>query len=96
MYGKTGQTGEYPTGYRRTTKRHPAYCGQKTTHCQRCFRNRRERQFRNNDSIKIIRKQVEKYKELVKVQVEKLERAKQNSEEAEIIKKAVELMKNEK
>ena len=57
---------------------------------------RLERQFRNNDSIRTIRRQVEKYEDLLKEQAEKLERVKQSSEEAELIKKAVELMKNEK
>jgi hypothetical protein len=42
-----------------------------------------EQQFKYNDSIRIIRKQVEKYEELVKEQAEKFERAKRNSEEVE-------------
>ncbi|GHU09077.1 hypothetical protein FACS189431_6510 [Alphaproteobacteria bacterium] len=42
-----------------------------------------EQQFKYGDSIKIIRKQVEKYEELVKEQAEKIERAKRNSEEVE-------------
>ncbi|GHV48486.1 hypothetical protein FACS1894181_04320 [Bacteroidia bacterium] len=42
-----------------------------------------EQRFKYNDSIKIIRKQVEKYKELVQEQAERIEKAKQNSEEAE-------------
>jgi hypothetical protein len=46
---------------------------------------RLERQFKYSDSIKIIRKQVERYEELVKEQAERIERAKQNSEEAEKI-----------
>ncbi|GHT35864.1 hypothetical protein AGMMS49574_26300 [Bacteroidia bacterium] len=44
---------------------------------------RLERQFKYNDSIKSIRKQVEKYEELVQEQAERIERAKRNSEEAE-------------
>jgi hypothetical protein len=44
---------------------------------------RLEQQFKYNDSIKIIRKQVERYEELVKEQAERLKRAKQSSEEAE-------------
>jgi methyl-accepting chemotaxis protein len=54
---------------------------------------RLERQFKYNDSIKIIRKQVEKYEELVKEQIEKLERVKRNSEEAEKLKNEVESLK---
>jgi hypothetical protein len=42
-----------------------------------------ERQFQYSDSIKIIRRQVERYEELVKEQAEKVERAKRNSEEVE-------------
>jgi hypothetical protein len=52
-----------------------------------------ERQFQYSDSIKVIRKQVEKYEELVKEQAEKLERAKRNSEEAENLKNEVESLK---
>ena len=48
---------------------------------------RLERQFRYGDSIKIIRKQVEKYEELVKEQAERMERARQNSEEMERLRK---------
>jgi len=44
---------------------------------------RLERQFKNNDSIEIVRKQVENYEELVKEQVERIERAKQNCEQFE-------------
>ncbi|MDR2621921.1 MAG: hypothetical protein LBC48_04985, partial [Dysgonamonadaceae bacterium] len=44
---------------------------------------RLEQQFNYNDSIKIIRKQVEKYEELVNEQAERLQRAKQNREKAE-------------
>ncbi|GHT30621.1 hypothetical protein AGMMS49574_10730 [Bacteroidia bacterium] len=52
-----------------------------------------EQHFRYNDSIKIIRKQVEKYEELVKEQAERLERVRRNSEEAEKLRKNVELLK---
>jgi hypothetical protein len=45
---------------------------------------RLERQFRYSDSIKIIRKQVERYEELVK---EQIERAKRNSEGADKLQK---------
>jgi hypothetical protein len=55
---------------------------------------RLERQFKYGDSSKIIRKQVEKYEELVKEQIERMERAKQNSEEAEKIEKNLEILKN--
>jgi len=48
---------------------------------------RLEHQFQYSDSIKIIRKQVEKYEELVKEQAEKLERMKQNGNEVESIQK---------
>jgi len=41
---------------------------------------RLERQFKYDDSIKIICKQVEKYEELVKEQAEKIERARQGRE----------------
>jgi hypothetical protein len=54
---------------------------------------RLERQFKHDDSIKIIRKQIEKYEELVKEQVEKMERAKWNSEEVDNLQKEVELLK---
>jgi hypothetical protein len=52
-----------------------------------------EGQFKYNDSIKIIRKQVEKYEELVKEQAEKLEKAKQSSEETEQVKRKIESLK---
>ena len=52
-----------------------------------------EQQFKYNDSIKIIRKQVEKYEELVKEQAEKLERAKRNSAEIEQLRNQAETVK---
>ena len=55
---------------------------------------RLERQFHYNDSIKIIRKQVEIYEELVKEQAEKTERAKRNSEEAKKLEEKVKTLKN--
>jgi hypothetical protein len=55
---------------------------------------RLEQQFKYGDSIKIIRKQVGKYEELVKEQVERMERVKQNSEEAEKIEKNLRILKN--
>jgi hypothetical protein len=54
---------------------------------------RLERQFKYSDSIKIIRKQVERYEELVREQVEKIERAKRDSEEVEKLKNEVESLK---
>ena len=53
-----------------------------------------EQQFKYNDSIKIVRKQVEKYEELVKVQAEKLERIKMDGNEAEQLRKEAETVKN--
>jgi len=44
---------------------------------------RLERQFKNNDSIEIVRKQVEIYEELVKERSERIESAKQNCERLE-------------
>ena len=55
---------------------------------------RLEQQFQYSDSIKIVRKQVEKYEELVKVQTEKLARMKRDSEEAEQLRKEAETVKN--
>jgi hypothetical protein len=55
-----------------------------------------EQQFKYNDSIKIIRKQVEKYEELVKEQAAKLEKAKRNKEKAERLHKQKENIKNER
>ena len=57
---------------------------------------RLERQFQYRDSIKIVRKQVEKYEELVKEQVERIERTRRNSEEAEILQKDLNKLKNSK
>ena len=53
-----------------------------------------ERQFRYDDSIKIICKQVEKYEELVREQAEKIERVKRNNEEAEKLLKEAETVKS--
>jgi hypothetical protein len=52
-----------------------------------------EQQFKYGDSITIIRKQVEKYEELVKEQAERIERAKKNSNEAERLKVDAESLK---
>jgi hypothetical protein len=57
---------------------------------------RLEQQFQYADSIKIIRKQVGKYEELVKEQAEKLERAKRDSEEAEKLQNEVKMLKKGK
>jgi 3-methyladenine DNA glycosylase Tag len=51
---------------------------------------RLERQFEYQDSITIVRKQVEKYERLVKEQAEKVERARQNADEAEKLQRKVE------
>jgi hypothetical protein len=53
-----------------------------------------EQQFRYGDSIKIIRKQVEKYEKLLKEQAEKLERAKQENKEAITLQKEAESIKH--
>ncbi|MDR1584064.1 MAG: hypothetical protein LBS55_12575 [Prevotellaceae bacterium] len=55
-----------------------------------------ERQFKYNDSIKIVRKQVEKYEELVKEQAEKIERAKQENEAIKRLQKEVKTIKIQK
>ena len=54
---------------------------------------RLEQQFKYNDSIKIIRKQVEKYEKLVREQAEKLARMKRDSDEAEQLRKEAETVK---
>ena len=54
---------------------------------------RLERQFRNSDSIKIIRQQVEKYEDLVREQAERIERAKRNNEEANKLQREAETVK---
>jgi hypothetical protein len=57
---------------------------------------RLDRQFGYRDSVTIIRKQVEKYEELVKEQAERFERAKQNIEEAKMLQNRVEILKKNK
>jgi hypothetical protein len=52
-----------------------------------------ENQFKQKDSIKIIRKQVEKYEELVREQAERIEWARREAEEAERLQKQVEMTK---
>ena len=51
---------------------------------------RLERQFEYSDSIKIIRKQVERYEDLVREQAERMERARRYNEQAEWLKKEAE------
>jgi hypothetical protein len=55
---------------------------------------RLERQFRYGDSIKAIRKQVEKYEELIKEQAERLERAKRESKELDSLQQNIKILKN--
>jgi hypothetical protein len=55
---------------------------------------RLEQQFKYSESIRIIRKQVEKYEELVKEQAESLEKARRNREDSEKFKKKAEQLKN--
>ena len=55
-----------------------------------------ENQFSYSDSLKIIRKQVERYEDLVTAQAEKIERARQNGEEAKKLKEEVESLKSRK
>lgn len=55
-----------------------------------------EQQFKYGDSIKTVRKQVEKYEALLKEQVERIERAKRDSEEAERLRKDAESLKESK
>lgn len=57
---------------------------------------RLENQFQYGDSIKIIHKQVERFEKLVKEQAERIERAKQNGEEAKKLKEEVESLKSRK
>jgi hypothetical protein len=54
-----------------------------------------EQQFKYSDTIKIIRKQVEKYEELVKEQAERIKRAKQNTEQAEKLQKDIDSAKKD-
>ncbi|GHS93760.1 hypothetical protein FACS1894207_0750 [Bacteroidia bacterium] len=55
---------------------------------------RMEHLFQYGDTIRIIRKQVELYEELVKEQAERIERAKRNSEEVERLYRQKENIKN--
>jgi len=55
-----------------------------------------ERQFKNNDSIKIVRKQVERYEELVKEQAERLEKDSENNRKISTIQQEVKGLKRNK
>jgi len=54
---------------------------------------RLERQFQYDDSIKIIRKQVERYEDLVKEQAEMVERAKHNTFDVQSLQNQVKTIK---
>jgi hypothetical protein len=54
---------------------------------------RLEQQFKYSDSIRIILKQVDKYEELLREQIERQERAKRNNEEMKKIMKETEILK---
>jgi len=58
--------------------------------------NRLEHQFQYNDSIKIIRKQLEKYEELVKEQAERIERERQNNEKTKQLQQEMKSLKKNK
>ncbi|GHU56559.1 hypothetical protein FACS189411_07500 [Bacteroidia bacterium] len=55
--------------------------------------HRLDKQFEYRDSVAIIRKQVEKYEELVREQAERIERARQYAEEAERLQRNIETAK---
>ncbi|MDR0630780.1 MAG: hypothetical protein LBF70_01995 [Holosporales bacterium] len=57
---------------------------------------RLEQQFQYSDSIKLIRKQVEKYEELVKEQAERIERAKQENKAVKRLQEEVKTVKTQK
>ena len=57
---------------------------------------RLEHQFQYNDSIKIIRKQVEKYEELVKKQAERMERMRNDYTETEKLRNHLETVKSKR
>ncbi|GHT14252.1 hypothetical protein FACS189426_20320 [Bacteroidia bacterium] len=64
--------------------------------CSARLTSLRSNQFKYKDSIKIIRKQVEKYEELLREHIEKIEMAKQNTQDAEILRDKVESLKMSK
>ena len=57
---------------------------------------RLENQFEYGDSIKIIRKRVEKYEDLVRKQVENMERMRKDYQDTEQLQKEVKSLKNNK
>jgi len=57
---------------------------------------RLERQFKYNDSIRIVRKQVGKYEELLKEQTEKMNRAKRENDKAIQINRKIDSLENNK
>jgi hypothetical protein len=57
---------------------------------------RLERQFQNNDSIKIVRKQVERYEELVKEHAERIERDNESNKKISEIQQKVNSLKSNK
>jgi hypothetical protein len=57
---------------------------------------RLEQQFQYSDSIKIIRKQVEKYEELVKEQAERIERVKRENEAVKRLQEETKAVKTQK
>ena len=56
---------------------------------------RLERQFRHADSIKIIRRQVEKYEELVRERAAMIERTRRNSEQADRLQEEIRELKSQ-
>jgi hypothetical protein len=54
---------------------------------------RLEQQFKYGDSIKIIRKQVDRYEELLREQTEKMKRARQNAENTQMSQREVDKLK---
>jgi hypothetical protein len=57
---------------------------------------RLERQFNHSDSIRTIRKQVEKYEELVNEQAERQERVKRNNKELENLQQKLKGLKSKR
>jgi 1-deoxy-D-xylulose 5-phosphate reductoisomerase len=55
-----------------------------------------EQQFKYNDCVKIVRKQVERYEKLIREHIEKLYRVKYNSEEIEMLQKQIKMTKSQK
>jgi hypothetical protein len=57
---------------------------------------RLEQQFKYSDSIRIIRKEVEKYEELIKERAERQERSKRNNKELENLQQKLKGIKNKR